>query len=64
MKSGYIKGKPIHFETWWWNKDVDMAVCRFGKHGKASGPSGVAIQLFEAGEDKFLKSLTNKFNDI
>ena len=26
--SGYTKGKPRHFETWWWNKDVDVAVCR------------------------------------
>ena len=25
---GYTKGKPKHFETWWWNKDVDVAVCR------------------------------------
>ena len=25
---GYTKGKPRHFETWWWNKDVDVAVCR------------------------------------
>ena len=25
---GYTKGKPRHFETWWWNKDVDLAVCR------------------------------------
>ena len=25
---GYIKDKPRHFETWWWNKDVDVAVCR------------------------------------
>ena len=24
---GYTKGKPRHFETWW-NKDVDVAVCR------------------------------------
>ena len=24
----YTKGKPRHFETWWWNKDVDVAVCR------------------------------------
>ena len=32
---------------------------------KASGPSGVAIELFKAGGDKcFLKSLTNIFNDI
>ena len=25
---GYTKGKPRHFETWWWNKDVHVAVCR------------------------------------
>ena len=25
---GYTKGKPRHFEMWWWNKDVDVAVCR------------------------------------
>ena len=25
---GYIKDKPRHFETWWLNKDVNMAVCR------------------------------------
>ena len=25
---GYTKGKPRHFETWLWNKDVDVAVCR------------------------------------
>ena len=25
---GYPKGKPRNFETWWWNKDVDVAVCR------------------------------------
>ena len=24
----YTKGKPRYFETWWWNKDVDVAVCR------------------------------------
>ena len=23
---GYTKGKPGHFETWWWNKDVNVAV--------------------------------------
>ena len=34
------------------------------KIGKASGPSGAAIELFKAGEDKCLKSLTNIFNDI
>ena len=25
---GYTKGRPRHFETRWWNKDVDVAVCR------------------------------------
>ena len=25
---GYTKGKPRHSETWWWNKDVDVAVHR------------------------------------
>ena len=25
---GYTKGKPMHFETWWWNKDVGVAVRR------------------------------------
>ena len=24
----YTKGKPRDFETWWWNKDEDVAVCR------------------------------------
>ena len=24
---GYTKDKPRHFETWWWNKDVDVVVC-------------------------------------
>ena len=34
------------------------------KIGKASGPSCIAIELFKAGGDKCLKSLTNVFNDI
>ena len=25
---GYTKGKPRHFEMCWWNKDVNVAVCR------------------------------------
>ena len=25
---GYTKSKPRDFEAWWWNKDVDVAVCR------------------------------------
>ena len=25
---GYTKGKHRYFETWWWNKDVDVALCR------------------------------------
>ena len=24
----YTKDKPRYFETWWWNRDVDVAVCR------------------------------------
>ena len=34
------------------------------KIGKASWPSGVAIELFKADGDKCLKSLTNIFNNI
>ena len=34
------------------------------KIGNASGSSGVAIELFKAGGNKCLKSLTNIFNDI
>ena len=34
------------------------------KIGKASGPSGVAIELFKASADKYLKSLANTFNYI
>ena len=25
---GYSKGRPRHFDTWWWKKDVDVAMCR------------------------------------
>ena len=25
---GYTKGKPRYFETWWWNKGVDVVECR------------------------------------
>ena len=34
------------------------------KIGKASGPSGVAMELFKVGGDKCLKPLINIFNDI
>ena len=34
------------------------------ENGKVIGPSGVAIEIFKAGRDKCLKSLTNIFNDI
>ena len=44
-------------------EEVRCAMNRM-KTGKASGPSGVAIELFKAGGDKCLKSLTNIFNDI
>ena len=29
---GYTKGKPRHFEMWWWKKDVDVAVCRMREY--------------------------------
>ena len=34
------------------------------KIGKASGSSGVALEMFKVGGDKCLKSFTNIFNDI
>ena len=46
--------------------EVEQVRCAMNhmKIGKASGPSGVALELFKAGGDKCLKSLTNTFNDI
>ena len=44
-------------------EEVRCAMNRM-KIGKASGPSGVALEMFKAGGDKCLKSLTNIFNDI
>ena len=44
-------------------EDLPCAMNRM-KIGKASGSSGVATELFKAGGDKCLKSLTNIFNDI
>ena len=44
-------------------EEVRCAMNRM-KIGKASGPSGVALEMFKDGEDKCLKSLTNIFNDI
>ena len=43
---------------------VEEVLCAMNrmKIGKASGPSGVAIELFKASGDKCLKSLTNIFN--
>ena len=43
-------------------EEVRCAMNRM-KIGKASEPSGVAIEMFKAGADKCLKSLTNIFND-
>ena len=43
-------------------EEVRCAMNRM-KIGKTSGPSRVAIELFKAGGDKCLKSLTNIFND-
>ena len=39
-------------------EEVGCAINRM-KIGKASGPSGVATEIFKAGRDKCLKSLTN-----
>ena len=44
-------------------EEVRCAMNRM-KIGKASGPSGVSIKMFDAGGDKCLKSLTTIFNDI
>ena len=48
------------------NSEVEEVRCAMNcmKIGKASGPSGFAIEMFKAGGDKCLKSLTNIFNDI
>ena len=44
--------------------EVEKVQCAMNhrKIGKASRPSGVALELFKAGEDKCLKSLTNISN--
>ena len=46
--------------------EVEEVQCALNimKIGKARGPSGVAIELFQADGDKCLKSLINIFNDI
>ena len=44
-------------------EEVRRAMNRM-KIGKASGPSEIALEMFKAGGDKCLKSLTNIFNDI
>ena len=44
-------------------EEVRCAMNRM-KLRKASGPSAVALEMFKAGRDKCLKSLTNIFNDI
>ena len=46
--------------------EVEEVQCamNYMKIRKASGTSGVAIELLKAGEDKCLKSLTNIFNNI
>ena len=43
------------------NSEVEEVRCAMNcmKIGKASGPSGFAIEMFKAGGDKCLKSLAN-----
>ena len=43
-------------------EEVQCAMNRM-KIGKASGLSGVALEMFKTGRDKCLKSLTNLFHD-
>ena len=31
---GYTKDQPRHFETWWWNRDEDVVLCRKHKFFK------------------------------
>ena len=52
-----VKGAVMRIE-------VDKVQCAMNcmKIGKVSGLSGVALELFKAGGDKCLKSLTNIFN--
>ena len=49
--------RRIEVEEVWWARSQT-------KIGKASGLSGVAVELFKAGGEKCLESLTNIFNDI
>ena len=46
--------------------EVEEARCAMNriKIGKASGPFGVALEMFKADGDKCLKSLTSIFNDM
>ena len=37
---GCTRDKPRHFQTWWWNKDVDVDVCRKRELFRSSKPSG------------------------
>ena len=39
---GYTKGHPKDFETWWWNKDEDVVLCR--KHKFLRFGSGVGMR--------------------
>ena len=54
-----VEGEVTKIEV----EEVQCAMTRL-KIGKASGPSGVTIELFKAGGDKCLKSLTNILNVI
>ena len=49
-----------------WEMEVEEVWCAMNpmKIRKVNGPSGVAIELFKAGGDKCLKSLTNIFNGV
>ena len=59
IDAGKVEGavRRIEFE------EVQCKMNRM-KIGKASGPSGVALEMFKAGGDKCLKYLIKMFNDI
>ena len=59
IEASMVEGAVRRIEV----EDVQCAMNHM-KIRKASGPSGVAIELFKAGGDMCLKSLTNIFNDI
>ena len=60
---GYTKGKPRHFETRCWNKDVNVAVCRkreLYKIWKQSQNEEDRKKYYEAKKKKMLREVVEK----